>query len=78
MRRLSRQERRLEHDARKGIATTRRQSRISGSERGLFMTDTPITAYSINLNLRRLQVSVKLAEMIIENLADDPSKQMFE
>lgn len=24
------------------------------------------------------QVSVKLAEMIIENLADDPSKQMFE
>ena len=42
------------------------------------MTDTPITAYSINLNLRRSQVSVKLAAMIIENLADDPSKQMFE
>lgn len=31
-----------------------------------------------NINLRRSQVSVKLAEMIIENLADDPSKQMFE
>ena len=31
-----------------------------------------------NINLRRSQVSVKLAEMIIENLAGDPSKQMFE
>lgn len=31
-----------------------------------------------NINLRRSQVSVKLAEMIIENLADDPAKQMFE
>jgi len=37
-----------------------------------------VSADNINLNLRRSQVSVKLAEMIIENLADDPSKQMFE
>ena len=48
------------------------------SRRHAYRAASTVSADNLNYNLRRSQVSVKLAEMIIENLAGDPSKQMFE